>query len=91
MILRKGKGNAVSKYDPLQQFLQQSATDELTLGFAQVEQILGDKLPASAFQHRAWWGNDQYKVQSIAWSKAGWKVDAVDQNKKWVRFRRVKT
>jgi hypothetical protein len=81
----------VSKYDPLQQFLKQSVKDDLTLSFDEIAHLLGSGLPPSAYNHRAWWGNDQYKVQSIAWSKAGWKVDAVDQNKKWVRFRRVKT
>ena len=80
----------MSKYDPLQQFLQQPATAELTLSFNQVEQILDAKLPPSAFRYREWWANDESHVQAIAWMKAGWKVEDLDQQRKWVRFRRTR-
>lgn len=80
----------MSKYDRLQRFLRQSATDELILSFDQVEQILDDKLPASAFQHRAWWSNSETHVEATAWLKAGWKVEDLDQQRKWVKFRRTR-
>jgi hypothetical protein len=64
----------------------------VTLSFIHIERIINDKLPASAFKHRAWWSNEQHGMHSNAhaWMNAGWKVDTVDFNQKWVRFVRVK-
>ncbi len=38
----------MSKYDPLKAFLMRGVGPELTLSFAQIEQILGEPLPTSA-------------------------------------------
>ncbi len=82
----------MSKYYPLQQFLQQSAKDEVTLSFDEVEHLLGSGLPDSTYKYRAWWSNnDQTHPQATAWLEAGWKVDTVDQGRKWVRFRRLES
>ena len=48
----------MSKYEPLRQFLDQSDQTRVTLTFAKVEQILGVKLPPSAYNHQAWWANN---------------------------------
>ena len=63
---------------------------EITLTFEQIEGIIADQLPPSAHQHRAWWGNehDGQHSHAHAWLEAGWEVDTVDQNRKWVKFRR---
>ncbi len=83
----------MSKYDPLQDFLEPLASHiaEVTLTFDQIEGILGFDLPPSAYKHRAWWGNPNSSsrhTQAQAWLTAGWKVDTVNQDEKWVRFRR---
>jgi len=84
----------MSKYDPLRIFLENAATSvsEMTLTFQRIELILGLTLPPSARRHRAWWANpgtphDHPYAQ--AWLTAGWKVDTVDQQAEWVRFRRL--
>ncbi len=84
----------MSKYGPLRMFLESTppAVSEMTLSFQQVESILGFALPPSAYRHRAWWGNpssprDHPYAQE--WLAAGWKVDTVDQQAEWVRFRRM--
>ncbi|RZU32471.1 DUF7662 domain-containing protein [Blastococcus saxobsidens] len=80
----------MSKYDPLEQWLRDPRRgDEATLGFADVEELLGASLPASAGRHRAWWANDPTHVHARAWLHAGWVVDAVDQRSLRVRFRRA--
>ena len=83
----------MSKYQPLHDYLTDlpATTADVTLRFDEVEQILGDRLPASANQYDAWWANPTNKRDhpyAQSWLAAGWRVDAVDQGQRWVRFRR---
>jgi hypothetical protein len=82
------------KYYPLQEYLTNLAISkrDVTLSFLHIEKIINDTLPYSASNHRAWWSNEKHGQHSNAhaWMNAGWKVDAVDQRQKWVRFVRVK-
>ncbi len=78
------------KYDPLEMHLLclPPGLKELTLSFAQVEQIIAAKLPPSAYTHPAWWANER-KVRHAsarAWRDVGWLVAEVDQGQGWVRF-----
>jgi hypothetical protein len=81
------------KYTPLQDYLEglPSNQAEVTLSFEGTERILGDKLPRSAHDHRAWWANEQdgMHTHAHAWMDAGWKVESVDQQRCIVRFRRA--
>lgn len=83
------------KYGPLRQWFEtQAATAKLNhtiaLAFGQVEEIIGDTLPPSARQHRAWWANDSTSSrQAEAWMTAGWAVDGVDFSAEVVRFKRT--
>lgn len=82
----------MAKYDPLRDWLRaRTDRDEITLGFPDIEQLIGAALPASAHRHPAWWANekDGPHVQARAWLDTGWRVDAVDQRARRVRFRRV--
>lgn len=75
------------KYDPLFEYLQaQPDTGLLELSFAEVEEILGRRLPSSALTTRAWWANSP-TTQGAVWQKAGWLVDDVDFENKVVVFR----
>ena len=85
----------MSKYQPLHAFLQSTPRhlEELTLSFAQIEQILGSALPASAHQYQAWWSNPSTPSQhpyAQSWLTAGWRVAGLNQQETWVRFQRVK-
>jgi len=80
-----------SKYAPLQMRLTNVSHSESyeTLSFGEIEQIIGDKLPPSAHNHREWWSNHAGShVQARAWLEAGWEVESVDQEARTVRFRR---
>jgi hypothetical protein len=77
----------MGKYEPLRDYLAAQPGDEELMTFGQVEQLVGP-LPDSAREHRAWWGNDSYRSQSIAWQAAGWHVASVDQASGQVVFAR---
>ncbi|MBI5349596.1 MAG: hypothetical protein HZB77_09835 [Chloroflexi bacterium] len=78
-----------SKYIPLENFLRDlpATQKEVKLKFAQIEKILKSKLPSSANEDRRWWDHETEgnHVNKRSWSKAGWKIDSLDVNKKWVR------
>jgi hypothetical protein len=83
------------KYTPLENYLRDlpESQREVTLGFEQIERILNDKLPSSAYEYRQWWENEKEgnHVNSRAWSNAGWKVESLDFNEKWVKLIRIAT
>ena len=81
------------KYTPLENYLRDLlySQREITLGFEQIERILNDKLPSSAYEDQRWWMREKEgnHVKTRAWANAGWKVENVDFNKKRVNLVRV--
>lgn len=81
------------KYTPLESYLRDlpARQREITLPFEQIERILHDKLPASAYQYQAWWSYEKnpHQPEKIAIANAGWRVDAVNLSEKWVRLTQV--
>lgn len=78
-----------TKYYPLYEFLRQSGQDEVLLSFAQVEDLLGRPLPATARTQRGWWSNRSTAMaQSMAWMDAGYHVAQVDLGAEQVIFRK---
>ncbi len=75
------------KYYPLYKYLSaQSQEDVCKLSFAEVEEIIDNSLPPSAYKTRAWWANTR-TTQSASWLDAEWVVDYVNFLEKWVVFR----
>ncbi len=63
----------------LKSFLEAAASDRVVLTFRQVEILLGEKLPESAFAVDDWWLRDGPGNQvSSAWSEAGFEPRQVD-------------
>jgi hypothetical protein len=61
------------------------------ISFDQIERIIGDKLPASAHEHRAWWSNNpNNSVMTKAWIEAGFRSEQVDMEGRNLVFRRVR-
>jgi hypothetical protein len=80
----------MSKYEPLHKFLTQQTTAELPMTFGEVEQIIGSKLPASAYRHRPWWANEAAShVHAKAWLSADYQTEQVDMAGKKLVFKRV--
>jgi len=80
----------MSKYTPLEKFLTYSKTYNtvLKMSFVEIEKIVGEALPESAYQDAAWWTNEEFESssQTAPWARAGWKVDGVNFEKKRVTF-----
>jgi hypothetical protein len=78
-----------TKYYPLYDHLRRSGPDELTLSFAAIEALLGERLPVTARTQRAWWSNrSQGAVQATAWMGAGYHVEKIDLTAEQVTFRK---
>jgi hypothetical protein len=63
-------------YDALTKYLRRVDAAKVTLPFAEVESILGARLPDSARKHLAWWSNSTQTWQSRTWLSAGFRVRA---------------
>ena len=81
------------KYTPLENYLRElpDSQQETILSFDQIETVLKAKLPASAYNYWAWWANEKEgnHVNARAWANAGWRVDKVNFNEKWVKLVRA--
>jgi hypothetical protein len=82
------------KYTPLENYLRDLPVSqrEVTLGFEQIEGILKNKLPSSAYEDQRWWepeteGNHR---NTRSWSNAGWRIEILDVNVKRVKFIRAR-
>lgn len=68
------------KYAPLYRHLTRLPGHEWRTTFAEIEKILGFKLPDSARIHRPWWANQGEQgghSHALAWETAGWKTSQV--------------
>jgi hypothetical protein len=83
----------VSKYQPLTFYFRSlpHETNDISITFAKIEDILKFTLPDAAHQYQAWWNweaNPKHP-QKVAWQNAGWKVEYVDLLQNIVRFQRI--
>lgn len=79
----------MSKYEPLPQFLSSKVGTTHRMSFEQIERVLGFKLPKSAYEHEAWWSNnDTGHSHARAWLSAGWRTQDVDLAACKVTFQR---
>ena len=79
----------MNKYEPLTHHLMAQKISNYNLKFNEIEKIIQDKLPASAYKHRAWWSNNpNNSVMTKAWLDAGWISSDVDLEGQKLVFRR---
>jgi len=83
------------KYTPPENYLRNlpKSQSEVTLNFEQIESILlKSKLPSSACEDRRWWDyeTEGNHVNNRAWANAGWKIEVLDVNEKWVKLIRAR-
>ena len=80
----------MSKYAPLTGYLSSSGMDYILMTFAEVEEVIGDKLPRSAFEYRPWWSNNPSNhVNADSWLRAGYKTADVDMTERKLAFRKA--
>ena len=81
---------ARGKYASLYRFLRARAAPTWRATFADVEAILGFRLPDSARRHRPWWSNRRKGGgHALAWRGAGWRTRAVDLDGETLVFERL--
>jgi hypothetical protein len=78
----------VAKYDRLSQWLTSLPTDEVSVSFAQLEEVLGFTLPESARTWMSWWENERLPVRSQckAWARAGFQTQKLNLERQTVVF-----
>ncbi|NLE06269.1 MAG: hypothetical protein GX638_15900 [Crenarchaeota archaeon] len=79
----------MGKYDLLKEFLSLHKEDHILLTLRQIELIIGNKLPNSAFIHGAWWKDPASHSNVESWLTIGWKVSTHSKKGKieWVEFK----
>ncbi len=78
----------MGKYDPLRRFLEGRDAEEVPMTFAEIERVLGARLPDSKGSP-AWWSNNpNNNVMTRAWLAAGYRSERVDVGGESVVFRR---
>ena len=79
----------MSKYAPLAAHLREVGQETVPMTFADIERIIGTKLPPSAFKHRPWWSNNPANsVITRSWLEAGYKTQNVDMEGRKLVFRK---
>ncbi len=77
----------MTKYAALEDHLRETGEDTVSMSFADIEQIIGAELPASAYKHRPWWSNNpSNSVITYSWLKAGYKTANVDMDGQTLNF-----
>src|ERR1700739_970330 len=76
-------------YQPLKEFLIQQFDDTITVSFSRIEEILGRKLPPTAYENPTWWTNNPTgHSQAKAWLGAGFRPEPVVTSSRLVVFKR---
>lgn len=81
----------MKKYSPLTAWLSSVTSSLVSVPFARIEEVINDKLPASARTYRSWWGNEggARSRQCSSWLEADWEVESVDLIRERVVFTRT--
>lgn len=81
----------MGKYSPLKDFLLSRDQDHVPMTFAEIEGVLGIKLPASK-QYPAWWSNNpSNNPMTREWLDAGYETESVNIGAERLVFRRRRT
>ncbi|MDF3810392.1 MULTISPECIES: hypothetical protein [Rhodopseudomonas] len=79
----------MSKYAALGSFLSKQRTGRVHVSFAEIEKIIGGKLPGSQ-RYPAWWSNNPMNnPMTRVWLNAGFQTEQVDIAGRKLVFRRV--
>lgn len=79
----------MSKYTRLGDYLRSCGWSEIPMSFAEIENIVGTKLPKSQ-EYPAWWSNStSNNVMTKIWLDAGYRTENVNTTAKTLVFKRV--
>lgn len=74
------------KYRYLADYLHSSVNDSVRLSFNEIERILNDSLPGSAYKHKAFWANTDSHSIALSWLSVGYQTIEVNMDEKYVVF-----
>lgn len=81
----------MGKYEAFGQYLQAQSTEEVRVSFHDIEEVIGESLPRSAYVHRPWWSNNpSNSAMTKVWLEAGFRTERVDMARKKLVFRRIR-
>lgn len=61
------------KYELLMKYFENLKCDKVILTYDDIENIIGFKLPKSAYQYSAYWGASKTHTITRSWIETGWK------------------
>ena len=77
------------KYIPLANYFSTSTNPTITLHFTEIEKIMGQNLPHSAYLNQSWWKKMKAPAKHFhAWTDAGYAVKQFEPNR-YVSFERM--
>src|SRR3954470_4583454 len=80
----------MGKYTRLGEFLRAQRSKEVPMTFAEIERVIGAKLPPNSPQYPAWWSNNpSNNVMTKVWLAAGFRTEQVDIKARKIVFRRA--
>ena len=80
----------MGKYTRLGEFLRAQRGKEVPMTFAEIERVIGGKLPPNSPQYPAWWSNNpSNNVMTKVWLAAGFRTAQVDVKSHRVVFHRI--
>jgi hypothetical protein len=80
----------MGKYTRLGEFLRSQRRKEIPMTFAEIERVIGAKLPPNSPQYPAWWSNNpSNNVMTKVWLDAGFRTEQVDVKSRKIVFCRV--
>lgn len=71
------------KYSKLYSYLRERGEKSMEMTFGELEEVLGFKLPKSAYTYSAWWANGGHS-HALTWMDAGYKVKVVSIGEKLI-------
>src|SRR5258708_24709969 len=79
----------MGKYTRLGEFLRAQRGREIPMTFAEIERVIGGKLPPNSPQYPAWWSNNpSNNVMTKVWLSAGFRTEQVDVKSRKIVVRR---
>ncbi len=67
----------VRMYEKFSEFLSEKDIEEFTLSINEIENVLGFKLPMSAYTYREWWSNSESHPLAKEWLLSGYKSKGI--------------
>ena len=74
------------KYIALTAYLEKCGQDVVKMSFNDIERVLGDKLPKSAYVHTAFWANTESHSFAFGWRNAGYLSRNLNLEKQTIEF-----